>query len=181
MKFIADFFPILLFFGAYHLYDIYVATAVAVGAAVLQVGYQWLRHRRVPTMHWITLGLLVVFGGLTLFLRDPTFIKWKPTVVNWLFAGAFFIAPLVSSQTLIERLMSHAVQLPDVAWRRLNLAWTLFFFALGALNLFVAYRFAEDVWVNFKLFGLMGLTLLFALGQGFYLVRHMPVETTQED
>ena len=160
MKFIADFFPILLFFGAYHLYDIYVATAVAVAAAVVQVGYQWLSRRRVPTMHWVTLGLLVVFGGLTLFLRDPTFIKWKPTVVNWLFAAAFLLAPMVSSRTLIERLMGHSVSLPDAAWRKLNLAWIAFFVALGALNLIVAYRFTEAVWVNFKLFGLMGLTLI---------------------
>ena len=181
MKFIADFFPILLFFGAYHLYDIYVATAVAVVAAFVQVGYQYLRHHQVPTMHWVTLGLLVVFGGLTLLLRDPTFIKWKPTVVNWLFAAAFLVAPLVTSRTLIERLMSHAVTLPDFAWRRLNVAWIIFFFVLGALNLFVAYRFEETVWVNFKLFGLMGLTLLFAVAQGFYLVRHMPANATQED
>jgi intracellular septation protein len=181
MKFLADFFPILLFFGAYHLYDIYVATAVAVAAAVVQVGYHWLKHRSVPTMQWVTLGLLVVFGGLTLLLRDPLFIKWKPTVVNWLFAAAFLLAPLVSPKTLIERLMGHAVTLPAFAWRRLNLAWATFFVSMGALNLFVAYSFDEETWVNFKLFGLMGLTLLFALAQGFYLARHMPVEAPAED
>lgn len=181
MKFIADFFPILLFFGAYHLYDIYVATAVAVVAALGQVGFEWFRHRRVPTMHWVTLGLLVVFGGLTLLLRDPTFIKWKPTVVNWLFAAAFLIVPLFSSRTLIERMMGQAVTLPDFVWRRLNTAWALFFLASGALNLLVAYRFDEAVWVNFKLFGLMGLTLLFALAQGFYMVRYMGTEPAREE
>ena len=181
MKFLSDLFPILLFFGAYHLYDIYVATAVAVAAAVVQVGYHWLRHRQVPKMQWVTLGLLVVFGGLTLALRDPVFIKWKPTVVNWLFGAAFLLAPVVTSRTLIERLMSHAVTLPDLVLRRLNVAWALFFLALGGLNLFVAFSFEETVWVNFKLFGLMGLTLLFALAQGFYLVRHMPAESAPED
>ena len=109
------------------------------------------------------------------------FIKWKPTVVNWLFGAAFLLAPLVTSRTLIERLMSHAVTLPDLVWRRLNVAWAAFFLALGALNLFVAFSFEETVWVNFKLFGLMGLTLLFALAQGFYLVRHMPAESAPED
>lgn len=181
MKLLADFFPILLFFAAYHLYDIYVATAVAVVAAMLQVGYHWLRHRSVPKMQWITLGLLVVFGGLTLLLRDPTFIKWKPTVVNWLFGAAFLIAPLFTEKTLIERLMGHAVTLPDFAWRRLNLAWAIFFVALGGLNLIVAYSFDEETWVNFKLFGLMGLTLVFALAQGFYLARHMPAEASAKE
>ena len=181
MKFIADLFPILLFFGAYHLYDIYVATAVAVAAAVAQVAYHWLRHRHVTHMQWVTLGLLVVFGGLTLLLRDPVFIKWKPTVVNWLFCGAFLLTPLFSSRTLIERMMGQAITLPDPAWRRLNLAWAMFFLVLGALNLVVAYNFEEAVWVNFKLFGLMGLTLAFALAQGFYLVRQMPPESVRED
>ncbi len=181
MKLLADFFPILLFFGAYQLYDIYVATAVAVAAAALQVGYLWLRHGSVPKMQWITLALLVVFGGLTLILHDPVFIKWKPTVVNWLFAGAFLVAPLFTDKTLIERLMGHAVTLPTFAWSRLNIAWSLFFIAMGALNLFVAFNFSEEIWVNFKLFGLMGLTLLFALAQGFYLARHMPAEASAEE
>lgn len=181
MKLLADFFPILLFFGAYHLYDIYVATAVAVIAAALQVGYHWLRHGSVPKMQLITLALLVVFGGLTLILHDPVFIKWKPTVVNWLFAGAFLVAPLFTEKTLIERLMGHAVTLPAFAWSRLNIAWSLFFIFLGALNLFVAFNFSEEIWVNFKLFGLMGLTLLFALAQGFYLARHMPAEASAEE
>lgn len=173
MKFLLDFFPILLFFGAYQVWDIYVATAVAIAAAILQVAWQRLRHGRVEKMQAITLALLVLFGGLTLLLRDPVFIKWKPTVVNWLFAVAFLVTAYVGERSLLQRMMGHAVSLPDAIWRRLNWAWVAFFTAMGALNLVVAYHFSEAVWVNFKLFGLMGLTLVFVLAQAPYLAKHM--------
>jgi len=181
MKFIADLFPVILFFAAYHLFDIYVATGVAVGAALIQVVVYRVKFGKVPTIQWVTLGLLVFFGGLTLLLRDPDFIKWKPTVVNWLFGLAFLLAPLFGSKTLVERMMGHAVSLPAAAWKRLNAAWAMFFILLGALNLYVAFSFEEAIWVNFKLFGLVGLTMLFALAQGFYLARHMPQEQTSEE
>jgi intracellular septation protein len=177
MKLLADLFPVILFFVAYQLYDIYVATQVAIAAAALQIAYHWLRHRRVENSHWLTLGLLVVFGGLTLALRDPTFIKWKPTVVNWLFAAAFLLSQRFMQRGLLQRMMDHAVTLPDGAWLRLNTAWVLFFFAMGVLNLYVAYNFSEETWVNFKLFGFLGLTLAFMLAQGFYLARHMEAES----
>ncbi len=173
MKFLLDFFPILLFFGAYQVWDIYVATAVAIAAAILQVAWQRLRHGRVEKMQAITLALLVLFGGLTLLLRDPVFIKWKPTVVNWLFAVAFLVTAYVGERSLLQRMMGHAVSLPDAIWRRLNWAWVAFFTAMGVLNLVVAYHFSEAVWVNFKLFGLMGLTLVFVLAQAPYLAKHM--------
>ena len=162
----------ILFFAAYKLYDIYVATGVAIAAAVLQTGLFWLKHRKFEKMHLITLAILIVFGGLTLVLRDPVFIKWKPTIVNWLFAAGFLVAPLFGGKTLPERMMGSNVALQAEQWRRLNLAWVLFFILLGILNLAVAFNFSEAIWVNFKLFGLMGLTVLFALGQGFYIVRH---------
>lgn len=173
MKFLADFFPILLFFIAYKAYDIYVATAVAIAAALIQVGYHWLRHRKAEKMQLITLGLLVVFGGMTLLLHDPLFIKWKPTVVNWLFGIVFLASPLFGGKTLTERMLSHAVQLPTSVWGRLNLAWAGFFIAMGLLNLYVAFSFSEEAWVNFKLFGMMGLTFLFVIAQGFFLARYM--------
>lgn len=182
MKMLADLFPVVLFFVAYQLFDIYVATQVAIGAAALQVAYHKLRYGKVENMQWVTLGLLVVFGGLTLVLHDPTFIKWKPTVVNWLFGAAFLLSQLFMQRGLLRRMMDHAVTLPDRAWSRLNLAWVLFFFAMGVVNLYVAYNFPEQVWVNFKLFGFLGMTLLFMLAQGFYLARHMESpETTGED
>lgn len=181
MKFIADFFPVVLFFIAYQVYDIYVATVVAIAASVIQVGVEFLRQGQVAKMHLVTLGLLLFFGGLTLALKDPLFIKWKPTVVNWLFAAAFLGSQLFTRKSLVERMMSHAVDLPDFVWTRLNHAWTLFFLMMGGLNLFVAYNFSEETWVNFKLFGLLGFTLLFVILQSFYMARYMQPETNNNE
>ncbi|MCG8429001.1 MAG: septation protein A [Chromatiales bacterium] len=173
MKFLTDFFPILLFFIAYKLYDIYVATAVAIGSSLIHVGVQWLRHRKVEKMHLITLLLLIVFGGMTLLLRDPLFIKWKPTVVNILFGLVFIGSQFIGKKTIVERMMGHAVELPGAVWIRLNTAWGLFFMAMAALNLYVAYNFAEETWVNFKLFGMLGMTFLFVILQSFYIAKHI--------
>ncbi|HHH39432.1 MAG TPA: septation protein A [Sedimenticola sp.] len=182
MKLLTDFFPIILFFAAYQLYDIYVATAVAIATSFLQVGWFWLVRKRVEKMHLITLGLLVLFGGLTLLLHDPLFIKWKPTVVNWLFGIVFLGSQFIGSRTMVERMMRHAVELPERIWRRLNLGWALFFAASGILNLYVAFNYEESVWVNFKLFGMLGLTLLFVVLQAFYMARHIQDrEATQEE
>ena len=123
----------------------------------------------------------VVFGGLTLLLRDPTFIKWKPTVVNWLFAAAFLLSQFFMQRSLLQRMMDHAIQMPADAWRRLNTAWISFFFAMGVLNLFVAYNFSEEIWVNFKLFGMMGLTIVFVIGQAFYLARHVTDKEREQE
>ena len=180
MKFLFDLFPIILFFIAYKMYDIYVATAVAIAAAFVQTGLFWLKTRRFEKMHVITLGILILFGGLTLALRDPVFIKWKPTVVNWLFAVVFFGARLFSKTSLIERMMGHAITVPATVWDRLNWAWILFFVAVGIINLYVAFSYSEETWVNFKLFGMMGLTLVFVFAQAFYLGRYMqPAEATE--
>jgi len=176
MKFLFDFFPILLFFVAYKLYGIYAATATVIAATVVQVALVWLRHRRFENMHLITLGIVVVFGGLTLALHDPLFIKWKPTVAYWLFAAAFFGSAFVGEKCLVERMLGHAISVPGPIWSRLNMAWVAFFVAMGVLNIYVAYQFDENTWVNFKLFGLMGLTLAFMLAQGFYLGRYMEPE-----
>lgn len=180
MKLLADLLPVILFFAAYQWYDLYVATAVAVATALLQIVIQTLRGKTVEQMQLLTLGLLVVFGGLTLALQDPTFIKWKPTVVNWLFAALFIGSDWFTERSILQRLMGHAIVLPEHAWRRLNMAWSVFFVAMGALNLYVAYGFTEDVWVNFKLFGLLGLTLLFSLAQGIYIARHAPARVPTE-
>ena len=180
MKFLFDLFPILLFFLAYKLYDIYVATAVAIGAAFLQAGLYWLKHRKFETMHLVTLGILVLFGGLTLALHDPLFIKWKPTVVNWLFALIFLGSRFIGQRTLVERMMSRAISAPTAVWLKLNWAWTLFFIAIGLVNLFVAYRYSEATWVNFKLFGMLGLTLVFVFAQAIYLSRFMETDAGKE-
>ncbi|MFY9973358.1 MAG: inner membrane-spanning protein YciB [Chromatiaceae bacterium] len=214
MKLLIDFFPILLFFVAYKLQGIYVATGVAIAASAVQVAWIWARRRRVEPMHLATLGLLVVFGGLTIALQDPLFVMWKPTLVNWLFAAVFLGSQWVGGRHLIERMMSHAIEVPGRIWTRLNLAWVLFFLLSGLANLFVVYvasgfyesrqaliaatgkdeidlatcaahfsgqllalcndaHSREEVWVNFKLFGMMGLTILFVIAQAFYLARHV--------
>jgi intracellular septation protein len=181
MKMLFDFFPILLFFAAYKLKGIYVATAVAIVVTLLQVGYLWWRHRRVEPMHLVTLGMIVIFGGATLYLHDEQFIKWKPTVINWLFGLAFLASQFVGDKPLIQRMMAASIALPQPVWYRLNLSWALFFLVLGAINLFVVYNFDTDVWVNFKLFGMLGLTVAFALLQAIFLARHLPEpESTKE-
>lgn len=180
MKFLVDFLPILLFFIAYKLYDIYVATAVAIAASVAQVSWSWLRHRSVEKMQWVTLGLIVVLGGLTLLLQDETFIKWKPTLVNWLFAIAFLGSQYIGKQSILRRMMSGNLSLPDPVWLRLNWIWVGFFTALGALNLYVAYYFDTETWVNFKLFGMLGLTIAFVIAQGFYLSRYIKADEKAE-
>ena len=173
MKFLYDFFPILLFFIAYKVYGIYAATVVAIVAAFAQSGLFWLKHRRFEKMHLVTLALIVVFGGATLILHDEMFIKWKPSVLNWLFGVVFLGSQFIGRKTLVERMMGANVTLPGPVWGRLNISWGLFFIALGFINLYVVYSFDTDTWVNFKMFGMLGLTLVFVVGQSFYLMRHM--------
>jgi len=173
MKFLFDVFPVVLFFAAFKLADIYVATAVAIAATFVQVGWLKLRRKRVDPMLWVSLAIIVVFGGATLALRDETFIKWKPTVLYWLFAAALAGAVLLFRRNLIRMMLGAQMQLPEPVWARLNWSWTAFFAFMGAANLFVAYNFTTDQWVNFKLFGGVGLMVLFVLGQAMFLARHL--------
>jgi intracellular septation protein len=176
MKFLFDIFPVLLFFVAYKIWGIYVATAVAIGATVAQVGWSWLRHRKVDTMLWVTLAIIVVFGGATLWLHDEAFIKWKPTVLYWFFATVLLGAELFFRRNLIRAMMEKQVALPEPVWRKLNLSWIAFFILMGGANLYVAYSFPTDFWVNFKLFGGIGLMLAFVVAQGLMLARHIEPE-----
>jgi intracellular septation protein len=186
MKLFFDFLPIALFFvaykfggGIYHWggqeYDIkgiYVATTVMIIASVLQVAITWLLTRKVEKSHLITLVLVLVLGGATLWLQNPDFIKWKPTAVNWLFALAFIGSHVFTDKSLLERMMAEHIQLPGAIWFKLNVAWVLFFIGSGLANLYVAFNFDEATWVNFKLFGLLGLTIVFIIGQSVYLAKH---------
>ena len=176
MKFLFDFFPILLFFTAYKYADIYVATGVAIAASIIQVGYSWFKHHRVETMQWITLVLIIVFGGATLYLKDEMFIKWKPTVLNWMFAAAFLGSQYIGKKSIAERMLAENISLPQHVWTRVNWSWVTFFTILGCANLYVVYNFDTDTWVNFKLFGMMGLTILFVLLQAVYLSRYVKPE-----
>lgn len=172
MKFLFDFFPVFLFFITYYAFNIYVATAVTVAASFVQVSLFWYKFRRFEKLHVITLVLIAVLGGLTLVLHNEMFIKWKPTVVNWLFGAVFFGSQFVGERPVVQRMMHQAVVLPDAIWSRLNMGWVLFFFVMGLLNLYVVYNYDTDTWVNFKLFGMMGLTLAFVILQAFYITRH---------
>jgi intracellular septation protein len=172
MKFLFDLLPVVLFFVAFKLADIYVATAVAIATTVTQVAWLKLRGRRVPGMLWASFTIIVVFGGATLLLQDETFIKWKPTVLYWLFAAVLAGSALLR-RNLIRSVMSQEMQLPDAIWTRLNVSWIVFFAFMGAANLYVAFNYPTDLWVNFKLFGGMGLMLLFVVAQALVLARYV--------
>ena len=172
MKFLFDLFPVILFFIAFKVADIYTATAVAIGATFLQVGWLKLRGKRVEPMLWASLAIIAVFGGATLALQDETFIKWKPTVLYWLF-GAVLAGAWLMRRNLIRAMLSEQIRLPEPIWTRLNWSWIGFFAFMGALNLYVAYNYSTDNWVNFKLFGGMGLMLLFVLAQAAVLSRYI--------
>ena len=175
MKFLFDFFPVILFFVAYKFAGIYTATAVAIGATVLQIGYMLVRGRKVTNMQWMSLVIIGVFGGATLVLQDETFIKWKPTVLYWL-AGAVFLGALAFKTNLVKAVMGEGIELPEPVWTKLAIAWGVFFVFKGSLNLWVAYTFSTDTWVNFKLFGGMGLMLAFVIAQALWISRYLPDE-----
>jgi len=176
MKLLLDFFPIVLFFGAFKIWGIFVATTVAIVATLLQLA--WMRYRtgRTEPMQWLSLGVIVLFGGATLIAQDETFIKWKPTVLYWAMGGALLVGQVFFRRNWLQSLMKNQMALPDHAWRVMLWSWCGFFALMGALNLWVAYHFDTDTWVNFKLFGGMGLMLVFVLAQAMYLGRYMDTE-----
>ena len=176
MKLLIDFLPIAVFFVAFKLFDIWVATGVAIAATVAQIA--WLRWStgKVEPMQWLSLGVIVLFGGATLLAHNETFIKWKPTVLYWLMGGALFIGQLVFRRNLLKTLMGAQMSLPESAWRVMNWSWIAFFAVMGVVNLWVAFNFDTDTWVNFKLFGGLGLMVAFVLAQALYLSRFMKTE-----
>ncbi len=183
MKFLFDMFPILLFFGAYYATgkDIFIATGATIAATAGQIAWMWFRHRKVDTMLWVSFGLVAVLGGATLLLHNKTFIMWKPTALYWLFAATLLIARYVMGKNLMRTLMEQQVRLPDPVWDKLVLAWAGFFLTMGGLNLLVAFQFSEDTWVKFKVFGGIGLMLLFVLAQGVALSRYVDEPQSGKD
>ncbi|HZV54893.1 MAG TPA: septation protein A [Rhodocyclaceae bacterium] len=210
MKLLFDLFPVILFFAAFKVSEgrkeaaaellnglfgslglagafapeqapILVATVVVILATFAQIAWVWLRHGRVDKMLWISLGLIVVLGGMTLALRDDTFIKWKPTILYWIFAAVLLVSATLFGKNLIRTMLEAQVQAPEHIWARLNLAWVAFFALMGAANLFIARNFPTDIWVNFKLFGSMGLMFVFIVAQGLWLSRYMPEEQKKEE
>ena len=211
MKLLYDLFPIILFFVSYHqaqtiieltntaqfidvsqpeqIVATIVATSIAIIASFIQVAGFWFKHRRFERMHIFSLTLITVLGSVTILLGDPTFIQWKPTLLNWAFALAFFGSQFIGKKSMVQRMMGGQISLPDNIWVRLNLSWVIFFIFSGAANLYVAFYYGldqdektrMDFWVNFKLFGLMGLTFLFVIAQAFYLSKYMQEDSAEKN
>ena len=205
MKLLFDFLPVILFFGMYKYAEnhkdwaaaaatdwlgfmvlggqvgvkeapVLLATVVVILATAAQIAWLLLRRRKVDAMLWVSLGLVVVLGGATIWFHSETFIKWKPSVLYWVMGVTFWASHTLFNKNLLQVLMGHQIDLPAPVWQRLNFAWVAFFGVMGLLNIYVAYSFSTDTWVNFKLFGGLGLMLLFMVGQGFYLSRHLKQE-----
>ena len=211
MKLLFDFFPIILFFVSFyqakflmentfigglvnlerpeHINATIIATGIAIVASFIQVGYNWMKTHKIERMHMFSLALITVLGGITIVIGDPAFIQWKPTVLNWAFALGFFLSIFIGEKNLVERMMGSQLDLPDYVWTRLNLSWVAFFIISGAANLYVAFYYDLDAqpdvrmetWVDFKLFGLMGLTIIFVILQAFYLARFIQEEEEDQE
>lgn len=193
MKQLIDFIPLILFFIVYkmdprpvelagqsvELGGIFSATAVLIASSVVVYGLLFAQQRKLEKGQWLTLLACLVFGGMTLAFHSETFLKWKAPVVNWLFAIAFAATHFIGDRPLVQRIMGHAITLPHHLWVRLNIAWILFFLVCGFANLIVAFTF-HDIWVDFKVFGSLGLTLLFLIGQGVFLARHLQPDASKQ-
>ncbi len=174
MKQLFEFIPVILFFITFKFYDIYIATAVIIGTTIIQVGLNWIINKKVEPMQWITLGLIMVMGGATLYLRDEQFIKWKLTIIEWLFGLAFLGSQFFAKKTFIERMMGASLELPPAIWKKLNLFWASFFISVGFINIYVMKNFNTDDWVTFKTFGVPGLMIVFIIVQMLFIYKHIP-------
>ncbi len=175
-KFLFDLFPLILFFAAFkYTDDIFVATAVAIAATVVQFIWLKVTGKKIEATHWINLTVIVVFGGATLYFQNDLFIKWKPTVLYWLFSAILLGSRLIFKRNIMQSLMGGQVTMPAAVWDKLNVSWSAFFVISGALNLYVAFsgHFTDSQWVNFKVFGLFALLILFVIAQSLWLGKHM--------
>jgi intracellular septation protein len=179
MQLLFDLLPLIAFFAAYKFGGIYVATGVLIVAVVIQAAVQWIRTRKVSPMMLASAALVLVFGGLTLVLKDPNFIKWKPTILYWAFAAAFVGSRFIGRKTLVERVFSEALSVEPDYWRLANTLYALFFAVIGFANLYVAFNYSEETWVYFK-FVLFGLLAVFTFGIGYWLFSKMTPEQQAE-
>ncbi|HLP97801.1 MAG TPA: septation protein A [Sideroxyarcus sp.] len=173
MKLLFDLFPVILFFAVFKIAGVFAATAAAIAATFVQVVWVKYRHGKVDTMLWVSLGIITVFGGATLLLHDETFIKWKPTVLYWFFSATLLFSSVLFRKNLMRALLQEKMTLPDAVWHNLNLSWSAFFAVLGIINLYVAFNYSTETWVNFKLFGATGIMLAFILAQAAMLSKHV--------
>jgi len=191
LKFLYDFLPIIIFFGTYKLTnnDIYAATTAAIIATVIHSAIQWFMHKKLENQHIINLVVILFFGGLTLLFQDDTFIKWKVTVINWLFGLVLLGSQFIGKKNIIQRQLDKAIKLPEPIWNRLNMMWVTFFMFCGLINIYVAFFYGldlpeevrQEIWVEFKLYGMLGLTFVFMIFQIFYLQRHIIAEEMIEE
>lgn len=181
MKFLFDLFPVILFFIAFKFFGIFAATAVAIIATITQIIYVKLRHGKVDKMLMISGVIITVFGGATLLLKDPKFIQWKPTILYWLFAAGLSGAQLFFNKNPMRSMMEKQISLPDAIWSKLNIAWAILFLGLGFLNLYVAFNFSQDIWVDFKLFGITGIMFVFIILQTLLISRYLPKDDINGD
>lgn len=177
LNFLYEFLPVLLFFVAFKLYGIYVATVVGIVVSALQFAVSTLWFRRLDKKQLVTLIIFVIFGGMTLYFHNPIFVKWKPSVVFWIFGVVLLLSQFIGKKNLMQRMLESMLDgkatLPFFIWKRLNLAWSGFFIVLGTINIYIAYNFSTETWVNFKLYGILGLLLVFSFLQAIYLSRYM--------
>jgi len=173
MKLLFDLFPVILFFVAFKLFNVYVATGTAIAATVAQIGWVKWRHGKVDAMLWISFAIITVFGGATLILHDETFIKFKPTILYWVFALILLGSNLLLKKNLMRTMLKDKLTLPTKVWNQINISWSLFFILLGVVNLYFAFNFSTDAWVNFKLFGATGMMLVFVLLQAMALSKYV--------
>ncbi len=206
MKFLLDFFPVVLFFIAYKFFSdlppqliemannlpfvsidpkepkdgIYFATLTIILATIVQNISHWFIFKKLEKMHIISLGILIIFGTMTLAFKDPLFIKWKVSIFNWVFASVIIGSQFIGKKPLIERMMSHAIEVPKNIWKNINFVWGIFFALVGVVNIYVAYNYSEETWVDFKLFGVLGMTIVFMIIQGIYLAKHAVIDDSDE-
>jgi len=183
MKFLFDFFPLIAFYAAYKIYDndIYIATGAIIIATLIQIAYNWIKHNKIEKMHVITVVLVTIFGGATILLHDPVFIQWKVSIINWIFGLAFIGSQFIGEKTIVERMMANAITVSKPIWNRLNFSWAFFFISMGFLNWYVFTHYSETTWVDFKVYGMLGLTFAFVVIQGVYLSRHIKDDPEEDD
>jgi intracellular septation protein len=178
MQSFLEFLPLVVFYIVWKFSDIYWATGALIVMSALQVLFYIVRKEKVPTKTWIFFGLISVFGGLTIFMHDDTFLKWKVTIINGVFAIALIVSNYIFKKNIIKQFLGESLTLPDKIWNNLNLSWALFFGFCGILNLYIAFNFEQEVWVNFKVFGLTGLMVVFSISSILALYKYLPKEET---
>lgn len=189
MKFLFDFFPVLIFYIVFKYFKaehgeiqaMIYATASLMVATLVQVAINWFMHKKVEKMHIAVLVLAMVFGGATIYFQEPVYLIWKVTLANWLFAAVFLGSHFIGKTPLVKRMMQHAISLPEPVWTRLSYMWISFFIVLGGINLAVAFNVSFDAWTDFKMFGMIGITLLFVFAQAIYMARFMEPEKAKAE